>query len=112
MVAGLRAVTVSHAGPLAAEGRVMLEWLRRRLAACGAAADGVAFATTALADGQAGGLAAGFEYAERARFFRWSGDLKTGNALFEADFGAGRTRLPAAVSLLVPENALSEAMFF
>jgi hypothetical protein len=32
--------------------------------------------------------------------------------VFEADLGAGRTKLNAAVSLLAPENTLSEAMFF
>ena len=35
-----------------------------------------------------------------------------GHAVFDADFGSGRTTLPAAVSLLSAENALSEAMFF
>ena len=39
-------------------------------------------------------------------------DLATGHAAFEADLGSGRTQLNAAVSLLPPENALSEAMFF
>jgi hypothetical protein len=53
-----------------------------------------------------------FDYATPARYFRWSGDLATGRALFEADFGNGKTSLSAAVSLLTPENALSEAMFF
>src|SRR5678815_3293925 len=35
LVDGLNRVTVSHAEPLAAEARVTLAWLRRRLAACG-----------------------------------------------------------------------------
>ena len=58
------------------------------------------------------GLVVRFEYANPARFFHWSGDLVAGHALFEADFGAGRTTLSAAASLLSPETALSEAMFF
>ena len=53
-----------------------------------------------------------FDYADSARFFRWSGDLAASHALFEANFGGGGTTLPAPVSLLAPEDALSEAMFF
>jgi hypothetical protein len=108
----LRRVTVAHAGPLAAESRVLLAWLRRRLVACGAAADKVLFATEPLPEGQAGSLAVRFDYGDPARSFRWSGDLPSGHALFEADLGTGTTRLSAAVSLLAPEIALSEAMFF
>ncbi len=109
---GLRGVTVSHADALGAEGRVMLAWFGRRLADCGASAGSVAFELAPLVNGAAGSLAVRFNYADAARHFRWSGDLATGQALFEADFGHGATTLPAAVSLLSPENALSEAMFF
>ena len=112
LVDGLRGVTVAHAGSLAAEGRVTLAWLRRRLAACGAGTEKLKFELAPLANGAAGSLAVRFDYADAARFFRWSGDLATGQALFEADLGNGSTTLPAAVSLLTPENALSEAMFF
>lgn len=112
LTADLRRVTVAHAGPLEAEGRVLLAWLRRRLVACGAAADEVSFATEPLPEGKAGSLAVRFDYGDPARFFRWSGDLPSGHALFEADLGTGATRLSAAVSLLAPEIALSEAMFF
>ena len=31
---------------------------------------------------------------------------------FDADFGSGRTLMPATAAVLAPENALSEAMFF
>jgi hypothetical protein len=112
LVDGLRAVTVSHQPELSAEARVALAWLRRRLAACGAPADTLPLKTEALKGDAAASLAVRFDYAEAARFFRWSGNLKTGHALFEANFGAGQTKLSAAVSLLSPENALSEAMFF
>ncbi|MDO8539074.1 MAG: glucose-6-phosphate dehydrogenase assembly protein OpcA [Opitutaceae bacterium] len=111
IVGDLRGVTVSHSPELAAEGRVLLAWLRRRLAACGAAVDGVQLSTAPLAPG-GGSLAVKFDYGDAGHLFRWSGDLATGHALFEADFGTGRTKLSAAVSLLPPENALSEAMFF
>lgn len=112
LIEGLRGVTVAHEPALAAEGRVLLAWLRRRLAACGAAKDSFAAKAVPLARGETGSLAVNFEFAAPARSFRWSGDLGTGHALFEADLGTGRTRLAAAVSLLPPENALSEAMFF
>jgi hypothetical protein len=112
LIDGLRSVTVSHREPLAAEARVMLAWLRRRLAACGANPDAFPFSTEQLPAKEKKSLALHFEYTNPERFFRWSGDLATGQALFEADFGTGRTTLSAAVSLLKPENALSEAMFF
>jgi len=108
----LRAVTVAHADSLTAEGRVLLAWLRRRLAACGAAVDEVRFTSAPLAAGERGSLAVRFEYAQPAHYFRWSGDLTSAHAVFEADLGTGATRLSAAVSLLAPEMALSEAMFF
>ncbi len=108
----LRAVTVSHAESLAAEGRVALAWLRRRLAASGAAVDAVEFKTATIDQGESGSLAVRFDYDDQTRRFQWKGDLATGHALFEADFGGGATTLSAAVSLLKPESALSEAMFF
>lgn len=112
LVEGLQSVTVSHDDNLAAEARVTLCWLRRRLGACGAAENTLRFATQPFAAGEKGSLAVRFDYADPARKFRWSGDLETGQALFEADLGAGKTTLSAAVSLLKPESALSEAMFF
>ncbi len=112
LVEGLQSVTVSHDESLTAEARVALAWLRRRLAACGAVVDTLPLETAAHARRAGASLAVRFDYADQARYFRWSGDLKTGKALFEANFGAGQTKLSAAVSLLSPENALSEAMFF
>lgn len=106
---GLTAVTVSHTAALAAEARVMLGWLLRRLSACGLKGDTTQFAQRPMAGGS---LAVEFKYADGKKFFRWSGDLATKHALFEADFGTGGATLPAPVSLLVPEAALSEAMFF
>jgi glucose-6-phosphate dehydrogenase assembly protein OpcA len=108
----LRAVTVWHGPELAAEARVALAWLRRRLAACGTPAEGVEFAARPLDAGEAGRLAVRFEYAGETKFFHWRGDLASGQALFEANLGNGVTSLSAAVSLLKPESALSEAMFF
>lgn len=112
LVDGLRGVVVSHDGSLEAEGRVTLAWLQRRLAACGAEAGKVAFANTPLAAEARAGLEVRFDYTKPEKFFRWSGNLALGSATFEADLGTGRTSLAAAASLLSPENALSEAMFF
>lgn len=112
LVSELRRVLVLHEDSLAAEARVLLGWLGRRLADCGAAVDSLAMGATPLPAGEKGSLAVRFDYADASRSFRWTGDLATGHALFEADLGSGRTKLPAAVSLLPPENALSEAMFF
>jgi hypothetical protein len=106
---GLRRVTISRADGFAAEGRALHGWLRRRLAECGAEPDAVGFAETKA---EAGRLGVQFEYADPAKYFRWNGDLKTKYGLFEADLGAGPVSLSAAVSLLAPEVALSEAMFF
>ncbi len=52
-----------------------------------------------------------FDYSGPSEF-RWCGDVATGAARFEADFGLGRTDWPARTSLLEPEMALGEAMFF
>ena len=106
LTVGLTAVSVEHGAGLAPEGRVLLEWLKDRLGACAAA-----FRFAAAPDPAARTLSVAFAY-EGAKSFTWRGDLAAGHALFAANFGTGATTLPAAVSLLSPENALSEAMFF
>lgn len=112
LVEGLRAVTVSHPATLNAEARVLLAWLRRRLAGCGLPADPPGPGCAAIEQPGGGSLAVRFDYEGGGRFFHWSGDLASGRARFEANLGGGQTVLSAAVSLLTPENALSEAMFF
>jgi|UniRef100_UPI00404B67DC hypothetical protein len=105
---GLQRVTVSHAAEsLAAEGRVLTGWLQRRLTAC--QAKGVEFVTGNCAPQE---LGIEFHYQDSARFFRWKGNIGKGHAHFACNFGGGETNLPASVSLLSPEMALSEAMFF
>lgn len=108
---GLREVIVAHEPALAAEARVLVAWFERRIAECGAEG-GVNFRTAALDGDDAGSLAVRFLYADPARHFFWTGNLATKVAAFEADLGSGQTTLPAAVSLLAPEVALAEAMFF
>jgi hypothetical protein len=112
LVEGLRSVTLQHDPALAAEARVLLAWLDGRLADCGSKAETRALTAAPLASTGGGGLALEFGYATAGRAFRWRGDLASGHAVFEADFGGGQTTLSAAVSLLSAENALSEAMFF
>lgn len=109
LVEGLQQVTVCHSSPYAAEARVLTGWLNRRLAACGAQLPESAFVSEASASGS---LGIAFAYAGDKKFFRWRGDIAKKHALFEADFGTGAARLPAAIGLLAPEMALAEAMFF
>ena len=111
LVRGLCSVTVGHNADLAAEARVTLSWLLRRLAACGGEIGAFTQATAPLPAGEDGSLAVRFEYDDRKRFMHWTGDFASGHASIEADFGVGRTTLSATASLLAPEVALSEAMF-
>lgn len=104
---GLQRVTVRHAESLAAEGRVLTGWLQRRLAACQAGE--VKFVAEKCGPDE---LGVQFDYDDAGRYFRWSGNIAKGHAHFECNFGGGATTLPASVSLLAPEMALSEAMFF
>ncbi len=104
---GLQTVEVAHGESLAAEGRVLSQWLRDRVGECGRSE--ARYATVSL--GSPTSLAITFRY-EGQKTFRWQGDPVAATALFTADFGSGKTTLPATVSLLAPENALSEAMFF
>ena len=109
LVDGLRTVTVRHGTPYAAEARSTLGWLQRRLCACGAQ---VKTLHLRAEESPIAGLEIALEYSGGTKFFRWSGDFAKHHALLEADFGTGRTSLPAPASLLDPEAALSEAMFF
>ena len=106
----LQTVALAYDAPHAAEGRVLLAWLKERIGQCGR--NQAMFSLAPLAAGQPGSFSLDFTYAGGKKTFSWSGDLARGTAQFEADFGTGRTSLPAAISLLTPEAALSEAMFF
>ncbi|HSY54316.1 MAG TPA: glucose-6-phosphate dehydrogenase assembly protein OpcA [Opitutaceae bacterium] len=110
LVQGLRTVTVAAAPAFAAEGRVLLAWTRERLANCGAA-PAVNYAAAPWPAGTPGSIELRFDYGD-ARHFSWHGDFAKNASVFEADFGAGRVTLPTTASLLAPENALSEAIFF
>ena len=106
---GLKEVTLAHAQACVAEARVLLGWLRDRLGRCGVPGSYCRLET--LPAGLAGSFDLRFVYSG-TKTFHWTADLATGQASFEADFGSGRTVLPGSVSLLAPDTALSEAMFF
>ena len=109
LIDGLQTVTVAHAPALAAEGQVLRQWLQDRLTACGPVA-AVTFSAGLIGAERGGSLELRFAYTGSSRF-SWCGDDATGAAQFDADFGTGRTELPAGTSLLTPELALGEAMF-
>ena len=106
---GLLSIRLAHGPDVGAEARVLLEWLKERVAACGADSETVEIVAQDPIAPRAFNLS--FAYAD-SRFFSWKADLDLGHAVFEADFGSGRNSLTTPVSLLPPESALSEAMFF
>jgi len=127
IVGGLRKVSVRHAPELIAEARVISGWLAERISACVEAASeldcgGTTSRSSAKIDtnpcvlelGGTAPLAIEFCYDSPDKFFRWTGDFESGHAHFAARLADEPTeaRLDAPVSLLPPELALSEAMFF
>lgn len=110
LVDGLQAVNVLHASAVAAEGRVLLDWLRTRLLDCGVA-ETVRFEQAPFPTGAKGSFDISFTYANAQRF-RWHGDVVHGTSCFHASYGCEQIEMPGSVSLLAPEAALAEAMFF
>jgi len=106
---GLLEVTLTSGRDLGAEGCVLGSWLAGRLRECGAAGPAL---TIHHRLGLAQVFTLEFRYADPRRYFRWSGSLADGHARFAGDFGGGGATLPASISLLSPEAALNEAMFF
>jgi hypothetical protein len=107
LASGLRAITLEHGDDVAAEARILLGWIDDRVVASGAAGH----SKLARGGGAPGSFALSLAY-DGAKSFAWKADLTAGRATFDAEFGSGRTVMPTTVSLLAPENALSEAMFF
>lgn len=106
---GLRSVTLAHGAEVAVEARALQAWVTDRIGACGATGEVLEFGQSRDLAPRA--LALGFTYGDK-RFFSWNADLGSAHAVLDADFGTGRTTVPAPVSLLSQEIALSEAMFF
>ena len=110
LIDGLHSVTIAHGEKLSAEGRVLLAWTRERLVGCGAPAEVACACQMGMAGGD-GVLKLDIEYSN-GHCFQWHGDLERKNACIEVDFGAGRSTMHIAVSLLTPDAALSDALFF
>lgn len=108
LVTGLREVIVGHGAPLAAEGAALLRWIDERLLACGAPAG---FARTLIVAKHADALELQLRFDSPSDFI-WSGHLASGSACLAADFGDTSSRLTTPISMLPPEAALAEAMFF
>ncbi len=106
---GLTSLRLSHGGQVEPEARALLQWVRGRLNRCGASGESAELALDV--QGPPKGFSLRFDYGG-AKSFSWKADVATSHAVFDADFGSGRTTMPATVSLLSPEAALSEAMFF
>jgi hypothetical protein len=110
---GLVGVSVRHGAARHAEARVLGDWSRARLAACGAPANlevAVAPAETS-APGSADSVELSFRYGN-GQAFRFDGNFAKGSAHLSAQFRGSATELATAIGLLSPEAALAEAMFF
>jgi len=126
IVGGLGKISVRHAPELVAEARVICDWLAERVRACiresggdsaefslgGSAQEDTQYCTVEPTD--TASLAIEFHYDLPDKFFCWTGDFESGHARFVARLADEpvEARLDAPVSLLPPELALSEAMFF
>lgn len=110
IVENISGVRVAHAPRYHAEAAALLAWLRERLVACGMP-ESVSAGLDAAAAGGAP-LSIRFDYGGGGRRFHWEGDPVAGASLVDASLCRGPVRMCAPVSLLPPEAALGEAMFF
>jgi hypothetical protein len=112
LATGLTKVTVASGAATVAEARVLLHWVRERMEQCSrglaARATPVIYVCVPSARDE---LGLTFSYV-KGKSFVWKGDLRHQSATFAADFGTGATALRTPLSLLAPEDALGEAMFF
>jgi len=111
IIGGLQTVTIRHRAQLGAEANCLLGWVKKGLVRSGANIDqGIAFSVTPV--DCPGCFSLEFTYADPNKTFRWSADLSKNEAEFTGDLGMGRSTQTVGAHLLVPEQALSEAMFF
>lgn len=111
IIGGLQKVTFHHRPQLAAEASCLLGWVKKGLVRCGARVEqGIVFSVTP--ENCPGCFSLEFVYADSGKYFRWSADLTKDHAEFAGDLGAGRTTQTVGARFLIPEMALSEAMFF
>jgi Glucose-6-phosphate dehydrogenase subunit len=109
LATGLVSVVLSHGSGVDAEAAVLLAWVRKRVMDCGA--KDVVAKTESSAKLAPSAFELTFAYAGK-KSFRWTADVASAHATFDADFCSGRTTMMAAATFLPPEGALSEAMFF
>jgi hypothetical protein len=111
IVRGLRSVRVAGGAGFDAEARVLLDWVRTRLAGCGAPEKGgPGFEAKRVAPGETSSLEVSFAY-DDGRYFSWRADLPKGSSYFESTIAGGRQTLPMTTGLLSAEAALGEAIF-
>ncbi len=110
IVKNLASLQIEHCETHAAEARVLLAWLKERLVNSGAPAALPAELKMLKPTGEKA-LNVRFAYTDD-HTFSWIGDLAKGCATLTANYGGGRTEMRANASLLAPESALGEAMFF
>jgi len=110
IIGGLQTIVLRHQASYAAEAGCLLGWVRKGLARGGSDPATVVF--TVKPEPCQGCFELSFGYADPAKIFRWEADLAKNHAQFTGDLGTGRTSLTVGASLLAPEMALAEAMFF
>lgn len=111
LVAGISRVAVRHGQLRRAEARVLAGWLQSRLVACGAPSALSPLVEPGDAAVPEDGLDVRIEYTNN-HLFHFAGNFAQGGAVITAHYRGAKTELVIALSLLSPEAALSEAMFF
>jgi hypothetical protein len=106
---GLREVVVGRGPAFPAEGAALLVWLRERVGLCGG--NKAVFRIEAAPAAAPGACSVRFAY-DGGKAFSWTGDLASGQSVFDAKLFSTRTTLSATARLLTPDEALADAMFF
>lgn len=107
---GLASIVVRHGASRRPEANVLAEWSRTRLVACGAPAS-LEAKVEPDASAAADSIDVNFVYSN-GQSVRFQGDFAKGCAHLSARIRNSDTELSTAISLLSPEAALAEAMFF
>ncbi len=110
LVGGLKGIMIEHVEEFSAEARVLQSWLGERLQKAGAQKS-LTNTTKLLKPTGEKKLSLQFDY-DNTYAFTWQGNFTKGCATITANFGTGLTELRTNTSLLSPEAALGEAMFF
>jgi glucose-6-phosphate dehydrogenase assembly protein OpcA len=115
IVGGLSEVIVTRCAGRQPEARALLRWLEGRLQACAVAAGApgleIGLSETACPADQQDVLGIEFRYSNE-RSLKWQADLRGGHSEARANLGGTPVELRGSISLLGPEAALGEAVFF